>query len=316
MRRRPDSLDALVRAARTDAPDRAMRRARAVGPLASTHFLREVTSKSAAQAAQTAPAGAAPAVSAAAAGIKTGLGALVLGIAVASVVTNVMDRPSRGAPLSSAASRGLRAAATAHQGPSAVEVRHEAAGPADATGVAADLGSSNAAVTAGQARADSASKAVPLKARAHSDRRSSRLPAASVGMVAAELEAPGDGARARSSPDESARGEDAHADGDPGEDAHPRRARDESAAIVAEAELIDSARRALRDNPRAALSLTHEHERRFPSGHARTERIVIRIEALLGLGRVDEARRLFESFETAEPNSLHLPRLRRALASF
>ncbi len=83
--------------------------------------------------------------------------------------------------------------------------------------------------------------------------------------------------------------------------------------VLAEARLVDQARRALRSDAALALSLTEQGAREFPSGAAATERSVIAIEALVKLGRLNEARARFESFERAYPNSFHLPYLRRML---
>lgn len=86
-----------------------------------------------------------------------------------------------------------------------------------------------------------------------------------------------------------------------------------SEQILAEARLVDQARRALRSDAALALSLTERGAREFPSGAAATERSVIAIEALVRLGRKDEARARFQAFERANPNSFHLPYLRRML---
>lgn len=86
-----------------------------------------------------------------------------------------------------------------------------------------------------------------------------------------------------------------------------------SEQVLAEAGLVDRARRALRTDAAHALSLTEQCAREFPSGAAATERSVIAIEALVRLGREAEARARLASFERAHPTSFHLPYLRRLL---
>lgn len=75
--------------------------------------------------------------------------------------------------------------------------------------------------------------------------------------------------------------------------------------------MIDEARRALRSNAARALALTERCAEEFPSGAAATERNVIAIEALVRLGRAQEARARLETFEAVHPSSFHLPYLRR-----
>lgn len=86
-----------------------------------------------------------------------------------------------------------------------------------------------------------------------------------------------------------------------------------SQGFLAEARMVDEARRALRTNAEAALRLTEQCAREFPNGGAATERSVIAIEALVRLGREAEARERLSRFEQAHPNSFHLPYLRRLL---
>ena len=77
-----------------------------------------------------------------------------------------------------------------------------------------------------------------------------------------------------------------------------------------ELELVERALGALRHGDAArALELTDEHLRRFATGSLQQEREVIRIEALLHLGRDEEARLAFASFEAAFPESGHRVRL-------
>jgi hypothetical protein len=67
-------------------------------------------------------------------------------------------------------------------------------------------------------------------------------------------------------------------------------------AIAAEQALVSQAVRTLRDghDARAALGLLAEHRGRFPTGALAAEATVLRIEALLDLGRRDEALTILE----------------------
>lgn len=73
--------------------------------------------------------------------------------------------------------------------------------------------------------------------------------------------------------------------------------------------LLFEARKAMPDDPLAALRLLEEHAQRFPSGMLGPEREVLRIEALRKLGRNAEAAERMRAFETRHPNSIHLRRL-------
>lgn len=53
-----------------------------------------------------------------------------------------------------------------------------------------------------------------------------------------------------------------------------------------------------------ALEAIAEHQRRFPAGRLREEREALRIKALAGLGRTDEARRAAERFRERFPRSV------------
>jgi hypothetical protein len=80
-----------------------------------------------------------------------------------------------------------------------------------------------------------------------------------------------------------------------------------------EPQLIERARRALATDPRRALLLAQEHQRRFPSGALGVERDVIALEALARSGQTAEARRRALAFEAKYPKSIHLPRVRALL---
>lgn len=81
-----------------------------------------------------------------------------------------------------------------------------------------------------------------------------------------------------------------------------------------EPQLIERARKTLVTDPRRALALTEEYQRRFPKGTLGVEREVIALEALARLGQSAEARKRALSFEAKHPTSIHLPRVRALLA--
>jgi hypothetical protein len=87
----------------------------------------------------------------------------------------------------------------------------------------------------------------------------------------------------------------------------------EAPAAWDEPQLIEKARRALASDPRRALALTQEHQRRFPGGALGVERDVIALEALARSGQTAEARRRAFQFEAKYPQSIHLPRVRALL---
>jgi hypothetical protein len=84
-------------------------------------------------------------------------------------------------------------------------------------------------------------------------------------------------------------------------------------AIWGEPELIERARKALGTEPRRALVLTREHQRRFPTGALSVERDVIALHALARTGQAAEARRRALAFEARHPKSIHLPQVRALL---
>jgi hypothetical protein len=93
-----------------------------------------------------------------------------------------------------------------------------------------------------------------------------------------------------------------------------RRAVKDTLATWDEPQLIERARKALATDPRRALALAQEHQRRFPSGALGVEREVIVLEALARTGQTAEARRRALAFEARYPKSIHLPRVRALLA--
>ena len=95
-------------------------------------------------------------------------------------------------------------------------------------------------------------------------------------------------------------------------------ARSRGAAVDAvpnklESALLESARAVLRTDPKRALQLTEEHEKRFPNGHLSQEREVIAIDALNRLGKRDAAKSRGAAFGQRFPDSAHQPRLQQSL---
>lgn len=85
-----------------------------------------------------------------------------------------------------------------------------------------------------------------------------------------------------------------------------------SSAVAApprpETEILKEAH-AARSNPARMLALVDEHARSWPSGMLGQEREMLRIEALVGLGRKSEAKALADAFRKANPNSAYTRRL-------
>jgi hypothetical protein len=74
-------------------------------------------------------------------------------------------------------------------------------------------------------------------------------------------------------------------------------------AQLSEAELLEQARSAMKNDPARALARANEHRSRFPGGVLVQEREVIAIQALRQLGRTAEADRRTQAFEKAFPGS-------------
>jgi hypothetical protein len=83
---------------------------------------------------------------------------------------------------------------------------------------------------------------------------------------------------------------------------------------TAEVKLLERAQDALRSRPAEALALCTEHERTFQRGMLAQEREVIAIEALVKLGRMDDARARADRFAAAHPSSSHQRRIDALLA--
>jgi hypothetical protein len=81
-----------------------------------------------------------------------------------------------------------------------------------------------------------------------------------------------------------------------------------------EAQLLRRAAEALRENPKLALALCDQDARKSPDGFLAQERENIAIQALLGLGRIEDARARADAFRTKFPDSPHLRRIDQALS--
>jgi hypothetical protein len=87
----------------------------------------------------------------------------------------------------------------------------------------------------------------------------------------------------------------------------------QEAPAESEISLLQAAKAALRDDPAAALALADRHARRFAAGALVQEREVIAIEALVALGRADDARERGARFERDFPQSAHRLRIESLL---
>lgn len=76
-----------------------------------------------------------------------------------------------------------------------------------------------------------------------------------------------------------------------------------------EADLLRAAMEALVTEPRAVLSITNEHARRYPRGNLAQEREVIAIDALVRIGETAAARLRAERFLAANPRTAHHARI-------
>lgn len=95
--------------------------------------------------------------------------------------------------------------------------------------------------------------------------------------------------------------------------ARPRRpasASEASTDAAREARLLLAARRSLPSDPGSALRRTARHRIEFPDGVLAEERELIAVQALVELGRLDDARARLRAFERSYPDSPHLPAAR------
>jgi len=81
-------------------------------------------------------------------------------------------------------------------------------------------------------------------------------------------------------------------------------------ALPREAELLLSARKQLRTDPRSTFALVEQHAALFPHGMLAPEREVLAIEDLRKLGRDAEANERLTRFRADYPDSPHLRGLR------
>jgi hypothetical protein len=100
----------------------------------------------------------------------------------------------------------------------------------------------------------------------------------------------------------------------------PEAAPDEPAAaeadtLVAEARILEQARRLLAADPAAALARTDAHARRFPGGQLAAEREVIAIDALCRLDRRRRARRRARRLIESAPEGIYAERARAMIAA-
>jgi hypothetical protein len=92
----------------------------------------------------------------------------------------------------------------------------------------------------------------------------------------------------------------------------PAREPTRSDTVREELRLLQQAREDVaRDDFAAALRPLAEHARRFKSGRLTEEREALRVKALAGLGRTDEARHAAAAFRTRFPRSVLLPAVNR-----
>ncbi len=83
-----------------------------------------------------------------------------------------------------------------------------------------------------------------------------------------------------------------------------------------EIQLLSRARKADAQGDYAeVLSILSEHERRFPGGRLSEEREVLRVKALVGLGRSEQAKRAGARFRRGFPHSVLLHKVDEMLAS-
>ena len=97
--------------------------------------------------------------------------------------------------------------------------------------------------------------------------------------------------------------------------ANPSVAAFDDPTIADEAKLLESARAALVTNPALALELVQRHEHLHPNGQLYAEREFIAVEALLRLGRRQEAWNRAAPRLQLAPDSLYSKRLRKLFGS-
>lgn len=83
--------------------------------------------------------------------------------------------------------------------------------------------------------------------------------------------------------------------------------------LARELALLDRARSTLRTDPKQTLLTLTEYLAKFPSGALKSEAALIRVEALLAVGRVADAQRLANQLIAADKDGLIKKRLNRLL---
>ena len=106
----------------------------------------------------------------------------------------------------------------------------------------------------------------------------------------------------------------AHKEARPGAKPEPAVVLDD-ARLEREMQMLAVTQRVLAEDPARALRLARQGEHEFPRTMFSAERKQLALLALVGLGRVDEARRLGRPFLAAYPNAPWSARLERALAT-
>jgi hypothetical protein len=85
--------------------------------------------------------------------------------------------------------------------------------------------------------------------------------------------------------------------------ASSKRQNEPSDSLVEELRLVDGARAAMGTDPARALATLAEHQRRFPRGQLSLERDVLRVSALVKLGRRAEAEALVDDIARRAPGT-------------
>lgn len=85
-------------------------------------------------------------------------------------------------------------------------------------------------------------------------------------------------------------------------------------SLAEEEALLEQARRALTTSPRAAISLLHQHQQRFPTGQLTAERLFLSIDALRREGDRAGAERQTQALLKRFPSSVYAGQLRNQAA--
>jgi hypothetical protein len=95
----------------------------------------------------------------------------------------------------------------------------------------------------------------------------------------------------------------------------PRSTSSRTSTLDAERRLLDDARASLiQGNPDRALSCLENYRKRYPQGILAEEADTMRVEALAGVGRPDDARRAAEEFSLRAP-SIYAPTVESAIST-